>query len=1202
MRKLDQRGVTLVELVIAVAILATLASSVMLARSYMAKQTVRTSDKSYATQKAIQMFEELKALVNGNEKVGVNVLDQYSDGSQYNNILTTDKNVDTGQANANPGDPLSGNRLSNGNWRYLRQVAVNRVANDPYTRQVIIKVWRYQSDYNPTQPGELLAEVGGQLRTITNIFPPTQVMDIYVLAINNIAAWWAHEPVLYSTFQNIIQDIQGRNPGLEIRPHYITRSSYGRDPQYVPYINSAQATNSTTNGGVIPWVYFYPGNTIEDAADGGVSDSFYDPSAVGVQVDGAFNVDGTTYQTSGQFNGCPNYSVADIYNHSARYPDELAMYNAVTTAAANAVPAVTAQNSVTEISWRMLMEGMLSQPVSYQNALIVNLHGELLPLPPLRNYSDPAKDPNNSSGSGGLYERVVTHPEMLYYPTSGTSSSVTLRTYAYYDGMDDITTLDTNGSTADANQRVPFTSVFLPDVTLTSANIQAVAIVGDKNAGVTYQAVTLTSGAAATMGMSVTVTNPGPGNTQTLITLVNTPLRCLGLHNAGGVSTTARLNGLEYIPCPVGTDFTQNLTNTTDGSPKNTARWIIQISNMPVTSTLNFTAPVTIMGQVYNGTNTFIGQHIIETNFGQTPTGPSWPSTAPNLSRTYVWVGNAVPPPYTERFQFQGDPRHCPYLDCKVGGPQVSGAGATIVANSYNWFFRNMNGTVDGYSGFDAGGNVNVAGWGGDKNFVDIPRFYQMIRTGFLKVTGIWSTMNGWSYYYYGMGGEMGSDQQPFNTGVQVNETPWQTTQTSTVGGVCEMISGTGPVSFLRDISNTNDTWYAKPWLGELYPDSAYATWATSGNLQVAGASTSNSKFYRKLWGSIATAGTNSSLGGLGRNTNSRTNSNGCTSFYNGTSGSGQMNHEGVSGTDTLLSLGATLYGIFQYPLPLNVVNTSGNMRPWRLSDSQTDTEWTWPPYNTHTNLSIPAIGGVSREFYSSDQSGWKATGVVQVDDGAGNEAFVVESGLAIAANVGTADLGKTAIVCMLRTFLDGGLYSGGAHITQVPLIRSYVDSLNAQYYQPTTITVLVDGPVTTGNPVTVGGVSYPSGPTTNIWYRYPGITSSIANLYTEEYPGYPNLNNSTYTESVTLDLNLKYSNDGGNHWYFMQDNFPAQKGILDTSPSRMATVTTMPYSYAWSVPAASFPQGDYFIMVEAYRAGFPLNYCYHTLDVAINR
>ena len=48
--------------------------------------------------------------------------------------------------------------------------------------------------------------------------------------------------------------------------------------------------------------------------------------------------------------------------------------------------------AVPEISEQMLIEEMQSKPQSFLNALIINLHGELLPLPPIRNYSDAAKD------------------------------------------------------------------------------------------------------------------------------------------------------------------------------------------------------------------------------------------------------------------------------------------------------------------------------------------------------------------------------------------------------------------------------------------------------------------------------------------------------------------------------------------------------------------------------------------------------------------------------------------------------------------------------------------------------------------------------------------------------------------------------------------------------------------------------------------
>ena len=230
-RRFNSQGYTLVELSIAVLILAAMAGSVMMARTFVAKQTVNNQDQAYATQKAIQMFEELKALAAGN----VAVLDNYSDGSQFNTVLTTDKNVDTWPpSSGNAGNALSGNRKTNGHWRYLRQVAVNKVAYDSYVRQVIINVFLYASDTDPSQGGKLLATVGGELRTNAPPNAPTQVMDVYVLAIQTIQGWWSQIPTLYDTMQSIIGDLQARNPGLVIRTHYITRTSFGEIPNIFP--------------------------------------------------------------------------------------------------------------------------------------------------------------------------------------------------------------------------------------------------------------------------------------------------------------------------------------------------------------------------------------------------------------------------------------------------------------------------------------------------------------------------------------------------------------------------------------------------------------------------------------------------------------------------------------------------------------------------------------------------------------------------------------------------------------------------------------------------------------------------------------------------------------------------------------------------------------------------------------------------------
>ena len=60
-------------------------------------------------------------------------------------------------------------------------------------------------------------------------------------------------------------------------------------------------------------------------------------------------------------------------------------------------------------TWRILLERMCTDPGQFENAIYVNLHGELLPMPSIRNYSDPAKDPSEAGRRG---VRVVTHPRI----------------------------------------------------------------------------------------------------------------------------------------------------------------------------------------------------------------------------------------------------------------------------------------------------------------------------------------------------------------------------------------------------------------------------------------------------------------------------------------------------------------------------------------------------------------------------------------------------------------------------------------------------------------------------------------------------------------------------------------------------------------------------------------------------------------------
>src|SRR5580658_6864554 len=156
MKRLDSKGlVSLAQICIAMLILALFAQSIVLARLVLARRTIALEDSTFASLKALQMFNELLAQANGNQWLGAYILDGYSDGSQYNLVLTTDKFV------SRPGDPVSENFQNNGHWRYLRQVEVNLVAGNPQARQVVINIWRCASDGNPLVPGVLLTTVVG---------------------------------------------------------------------------------------------------------------------------------------------------------------------------------------------------------------------------------------------------------------------------------------------------------------------------------------------------------------------------------------------------------------------------------------------------------------------------------------------------------------------------------------------------------------------------------------------------------------------------------------------------------------------------------------------------------------------------------------------------------------------------------------------------------------------------------------------------------------------------------------------------------------------------------------------------------------------------------------------------------------------------------------------------------------------------------
>ena len=415
--KSSNRGASILEIMIMSMIVLIAASALIGFLVNSLKLINRNRARAFALEKCNQMIEEVTAYSLAGEDV--------TDIDRFKN-LTPSPLLSADTTVSDPENALSGNVKNKfGNWKYLRVIDVLPIRQEPRTRIVSVKVY-YNDNDNPGETGLLLAQLTKLLKTAGNIFPPMQVYDVYSIAIENTPGWWVDMFVMKPMMQQAINQIQARNPGLEYRVHWITRNGFGRDPYYSPYFNDSK---DATDAGSLPYVYIYPSAIV------GADDFYYYPPRA---VLGNKTVDGTMMN-----NGVYPYPLADYYNNAVRYPEEQKRYNAMAAQYA-ALGFEPPQPSLGQF-----FQQMYDDPEEYKNVLIFNLHGELIPLPPVRNYSDPAKRPGEVPNL-----RVVSHPENMLYVTG---EDVRLRVYAYYTDPDN----------HDASSAVDTICLFFPGVDLT---------------------------------------------------------------------------------------------------------------------------------------------------------------------------------------------------------------------------------------------------------------------------------------------------------------------------------------------------------------------------------------------------------------------------------------------------------------------------------------------------------------------------------------------------------------------------------------------------------------------------------------------------------------------------------------------------------------------------------------------------------------
>ncbi len=437
-------GFSLLEVLIAsvVLVLAAMAAVLYIGRS--AQHSDWIQDRVFAEQKALAILAEMRGYVLNQDGNVASDLTKFDDGSGFNPVLTILADPDDPTELVDPDHPVSGNFREQGIWRWTRQVTVEAFGEEEETldkRLCTIRIYRRVP--MEQAPGTKMAEISGLIQTASIPDATTQVYDLYVLALENHPGWGIAADARRSMLEGALIALRLQHPGMEYRVHWITKAGFGRNEAYAPYTNDDRLSTDTTK-----WTYAYPGKLPDtggvlgaryyDARQMGgrlnldgvdapafVNDHsdpepFIDSNGNGEYDDGEVITDVNGNGTWDPGNTVP-YALADMHNHCMRWPDAAAKADARVAAGIDAAD---------EPTWRLLLDQMASDPDRFHNALIINLHGGLLPMPPVRNYSDACRDPGNAPGW-----RAVTHPEVLA-PTrvagfDATSISPRFRVYAY---------------------------------------------------------------------------------------------------------------------------------------------------------------------------------------------------------------------------------------------------------------------------------------------------------------------------------------------------------------------------------------------------------------------------------------------------------------------------------------------------------------------------------------------------------------------------------------------------------------------------------------------------------------------------------------------------------------------------------------------------------------------------------------------------
>lgn len=1155
-----EAGFTFAELTFAMLILVVSSAVLINHLSVNYSTTAVERDRVFAFSKAQAILSEIQAFVDGGGVDAAVDLDVLDDGIVTKNALTIQ--TESG-ALVLPDHPVSGNYQRDGQWLWSRRITVQPFLglNNRNVRYVTVRIFKRDVDGNESA----MADLSAVINSAGSAYPTTQVFDVYLLAIENIPGWWVFMDSIKPFVESMITDLENRNPGMTFRTHWITKAAFGRNQAYRPFINEEVDSLEP-----ISEVYHYPGAM----PDGSASSFYYVPD----NIDARMNLDGADINGYDLTSNPHPYALADFYNHAMRYPDEYALWQArveeIEDREDEIAAAIVAGDPVPDELWdmskeptlRILWDEMNTDPERYKNALVVNLHGELIPMPALRNFSDAAKDPINHESW-----RCVTHPEELRTrkDDAGVTDHLRFRMYAYADypqyyfGADRMTepmVVEIMGVNL-----IDSTDPTKLDSAVTLSRLAGGVSVGGDTAYYDWNSTCHASEVAnPAQEMYYTAeyiydpTNPRTEEPRTRIYLYNTPLTCpqdLGL----GLAATeqARLYGMEYIPSPVeaALDFSTDLFTAGTG-PKNTARWTLDLDPSILTSSMFVQSDGSTYdptGDVQLQVRTRIASNLSGGDDDWEISGTMFPTMVQpdNLSTTYAWwADSAEDVPFTERAQYNGDPRHLPYADCFSGGNDYP--------DSYNWYHDRLDNSSE-YAQTDFGsinGTYLRNRWGSSM-WCDVPRYFQMLRGALVESSCVYTSLTGFSYYYLGIGNDIGYD----SANGYPNSIPSDLTPHGGSGsGYINTITGQRKCVLVPLTAFGYNYWCGFPWLGELYPDQLATTFfdASSGdvrgNLQ-AGVSADNAFQYRtniayQVSGRLA-------YGTVLYDNHQRTSSNGCSTFFNIGTSSSRFRHVFSSGDATLTTVGDEVAENYSMTMP----TTAPVSRPFQLSYSGTGGDhWNYPPYTTRYTGSL-------YETYYTHASG-VGSGLVKLENPTGTSAgYIVVNGIDKAVESGTTFIAKWAVLSLAHSFFEAGDTSNTLRIPQLARV---------EIASPTDITEL-------NNPDEIDVLF---GTT---WTRWDGLPYTQTGTFTED-------------ESL-LEYTIMYSPDNGTTWRFVQDDSLASIGELpEDSMYRVSDAAIGDETFTWSVPSGDFPEGSYLLRVECYRDGAQTHYAWHQNKIFIQR